>query len=52
MEQNQNIGGVCGEIAVDQPLTWRSLSNMVIAAQHFEYKISNIMDKAMESVFG
>ena len=24
----------------------------MIAAQHFEYKISNIMDKSMESVFG
>jgi chitin synthase len=48
MDRNQQIGGVAGEIAVEKP----NYFNPVIAAQHFEYKISNIMDKSLESVFG
>ncbi|KAF0699308.1 Aste57867_10098 [Aphanomyces stellatus] len=48
MERNYQIGGVAGEIAVEQP----NYFNPVVAAQHFEYKISNIMDKSLESVFG
>ncbi|EQC40891.1 hypothetical protein SDRG_01956 [Saprolegnia diclina VS20] len=48
MERNAQIGGVAGEIAVEAP----NFFNPVIAAQHFEYKISNIMDKSLESVFG
>ncbi|CAK4411240.1 unnamed protein product [Aphanomyces euteiches] len=48
MERNYQIGGVAGEIAVDKP----NFFNPVIASQHFEYKISNIMDKSLESVFG
>ncbi|RHY31741.1 hypothetical protein DYB32_003216 [Aphanomyces invadans] len=50
MELDPQIGGTCGEIAVDRPIP--HLCNWVIAAQHFEYKISNIMDKSLESVFG
>ena len=50
MERNRNVGGVCGEIAVDVP--FEALGNVVIGAQHFEYKISHIMDKALESTFG
>ncbi|KAF0687960.1 Aste57867_20341 [Aphanomyces stellatus] len=50
MELDPQIGGTCGEIAVDKPIP--HLCNWVIAAQHFEYKISNIMDKSLESVFG
>ncbi|KAJ8527500.1 hypothetical protein ON010_g14763 [Phytophthora cinnamomi] len=48
MDRNPQIGGVAGEIAVDHP----NYFNPVIAAQHFEYKISNIMDKSLESVLG
>lgn len=48
MDRNPQIGGVAGEIAVDAP----NYFNPVVAAQHFEYKISNIMDKSLESVFG
>lgn len=48
MERNHQIGGVAGEIAVDKT-NW---CNPTIAAQHFEYKISNIMDKSLESVLG
>ena len=29
-----------------------NLGNFVIAAQHFEYKIYNLLDKAVESWFG
>ena len=50
MEINENVGGTCGEIAVDQPIA--NLCNPVIAAQHFEYKVSNLLDKSMESCFG
>ncbi|EQC33166.1 hypothetical protein SDRG_09152 [Saprolegnia diclina VS20] len=50
MEIDPQIGGTCGEIAVDKPIP--HLCNWVIAAQHFEYKISNVMDKSLESVFG
>nr|ADE62520.1 chitin synthase 1 [Saprolegnia monoica] len=50
LEINAQIGGVCGEIAVDKPLP--NMCNWVIAAQHFEYKISNILDKSLESCFG
>ncbi|CAK4677720.1 hypothetical protein LEN26_010192 [Aphanomyces euteiches] len=50
MELDPQIGGTCGEIAVDRPLP--HICNWIIAAQHFEYKISNIMDKSLESVFG
>ncbi|OQR85333.1 chitin synthase (Chitin-UDP-GlcNac-transferase), partial [Thraustotheca clavata] len=39
---------VAGEIAVDEP----NFLNPVIAAQHFEYKIANIMDASLQSVFG
>ncbi|TMW57249.1 hypothetical protein Poli38472_003174 [Pythium oligandrum] len=49
-ETNQQIGGACGQLTVDEP--YRNLSNWVVSAQHFEYKISNILDKALESCFG
>jgi chitin synthase len=50
MNSNTNIGGCCGEICVDKPRMW--LMNPIVAAQVFEYKISHIMEKAMESWFG
>lgn len=31
---------------------WSALLNPLVASQNFEYKISNILDKPMESVFG
>lgn len=42
------VGGCCGEISVHKP----ELLKPVIASQHFEYKISNLMDKSTESVLG
>eukprot|EP00475_Leptophrys_vorax_P044570 TRINITY_DN898_c0_g1_i1.p1 TRINITY_DN898_c0_g1~~TRINITY_DN898_c0_g1_i1.p1 ORF type:complete len:776 (-),score=215.71 TRINITY_DN898_c0_g1_i1:113-2440(-) len=49
MERNDRIAGVAGEITtIDQ---W-NLTNPLVAAQQFEYKISSIFDKTMESMFG
>ena len=48
METNSRIAGVCGEIACFKP----NYANPVCAAQHFEYKVSHIMDKSLESSFG
>jgi chitin synthase len=50
MERNSHVGGCCGEIAVDHPFEYAL--DPVVSAQHFEYKTSNILDKAMESCFG
>ncbi|KAF0686055.1 Aste57867_22117 [Aphanomyces stellatus] len=50
LEMKSDVGGVCGEIAVSQPIP--NLWNFVIATQHFEYKVSNLLDKATESCFG
>lgn len=59
---NSKVGGACGEIATFKGKTWRGLLNPlgesgcgcadVVAAQCFEYKMSNILDKPMESLFG
>ncbi|KAI0030789.1 glycosyltransferase family 2 protein [Vararia minispora EC-137] len=49
---NSNVGGACGEIAAYKGRYWISLSNPLVAAQNFEYKISNILDKTTESMFG
>lgn len=46
-----HLGGACGEIhAMIQHGT--KLLNPLVAAQNFEYKISNILDKPLESMFG
>ncbi|EJD02909.1 glycosyltransferase family 2 protein [Fomitiporia mediterranea MF3/22] len=49
---NSNVGGACGEIAAYKGKHWRSLLNPLVASQNFEYKISNILDKPTESLFG
>jgi cellulose synthase/poly-beta-1,6-N-acetylglucosamine synthase-like glycosyltransferase len=48
MERDERIAGVCGELAAYRP----SLTNFVVASQHFEYKISNVLDRALGSVVG
>ncbi|TCD70431.1 Chitin synthase, class 2 [Steccherinum ochraceum] len=46
-----NLGGCCGEIHA-MINGGRKLLNPLIAAQNFEYKMSNILDKPLESSFG
>lgn len=52
-DHHANVGGACGEICVD---TGRGcsllLTSPLAASQNFEYKMSNILDKPLESVFG
>ncbi|KDN53138.1 glycosyltransferase family 2 protein [Tilletiaria anomala UBC 951] len=46
-----HLGGACGEIhAMIQG--GKKLINPLVAAQNFEYKMSNILDKPLESSFG
>ena len=49
-DRQSNLGGACGEIITDW--SWKTFWNPLVASQHFEYKISNILDKPLESVFG
>ncbi|KAI0931380.1 hypothetical protein AcW1_001207 [Taiwanofungus camphoratus] len=52
-DRHSNVGGACGEICVD---TGRAcsllLKSPLAASQNFEYKLSNILDKPLESVCG
>ncbi|KAJ5754187.1 uncharacterized protein N7511_008340 [Penicillium nucicola] len=49
---DKNLGGACGEIHALLGHRWKKLVNPLVAAQNFEYKISNILDKPLESSFG
>lgn len=49
---DKDLGGACGEIHAMLGRGWKNLLNPLIAAQNFEYKISNILDKPLESSFG
>ncbi|KAJ7772078.1 glycosyltransferase family 2 protein [Mycena maculata] len=49
---NSNVGGACGEIVALKGKWGTNLINPLVAAQNFEYKMSNILDKPLESVFG
>ncbi|KAK9367230.1 chitin synthase-domain-containing protein [Lipomyces kononenkoae] len=51
-DQNSNVAGASGEVRAMKGKGWRNLLNPIVAAQNFEYKMSNILDKPMESVFG
>lgn len=51
-DSDSNIGGACGEIKALLGKGGRHLLNPLVAAQNFEYKMSNILDKPFESVFG
>ncbi|OZJ04329.1 hypothetical protein BZG36_02372 [Bifiguratus adelaidae] len=46
------VGAACGEIEVDLGEGWSKLLNPMTAAQNFEFKMSYILDKPLESVFG
>ncbi|KAF8650440.1 hypothetical protein AX16_005243 [Volvariella volvacea WC 439] len=49
---NSNVAGACGEISAYKGKNWTMLLNPLVAAQNFEYKISSILDKPTESLFG
>ncbi|KAG5647067.1 hypothetical protein DXG03_001437 [Asterophora parasitica] len=49
---NSSVGGACGEISTYKGKNWSLLLNPLVAAQNFEYKISGILDKTTESMFG
>ncbi|GJE86231.1 chitin synthase (GT2) [Phanerochaete sordida] len=52
-DKHKNVGGACGEICVDTGKACSLLLTSPLAAsQNFEYKMSNILDKPLESVFG
>ncbi|KAH8602247.1 chitin synthase 2 [Bisporella sp. PMI_857] len=44
--------GACGEIKAMLGPGGRNLLNPLVATQNFEYKMSNILDKPLESAFG
>ncbi|KAI3402528.2 hypothetical protein KGF56_004620 [Candida oxycetoniae] len=50
--KDENVAGACGEMRASLGPGKKLLANPLVAAQNFEYKISNILDKPMESVFG
>ncbi|KAG0359366.1 Chitin synthase, class 1 [Podila minutissima] len=49
---NSNVAGACGEIKPVKGPAARNLLNPLVAAQNFEYKMNNILDKPLESVIG
>lgn len=49
---NENVGGACGEIHAMLGKHGRNLLNPIVAAQNFEYKLSNQLDKPLEDTFG
>lgn len=51
-EKHPTVGGACGEIFADTGKWGKYLWNPLVAGQNFEYKMSNILDKPFESVFG
>ncbi|KAJ7770930.1 glycosyltransferase family 2 protein [Mycena maculata] len=48
---DSHLGGCCGEIHA-MIKGGKKLLNPLVAAQNFEYKMSNILDKPLESTFG
>ena len=49
---DSSVAGACGEIKAGKGKGWLGLLNPLVASQNFEYKMSNILDKPLESVFG
>ena len=53
LDEDANVAGVCGQIEVDKNLNPKNiLYNWTVAAQNFEYKLGNLLDKACESCLG
>lgn len=51
-DKDSNVAGAAGEIKAMKGKGWRNLINPLVASQNFEYKLSNILDKPLESIFG
>lgn len=51
-DTDSNVAGACGEIKAMKGKFGTGLLNPLVASQNFEYKMSNILDKPLESVFG
>lgn len=51
-DQDSNVAGAAGEIKAGKGKNMSGLLNPLVASQNFEYKMSNILDKPLESVFG
>ncbi|SCU78318.1 LAME_0A04104g1_1 [Lachancea meyersii CBS 8951] len=51
-DRDSNVAGAAGQIKTMKGKWGLKLLNPLVASQNFEYKISNILDKPLESVFG
>ena len=51
-DNDSNVAGAAGQIKTIKGVNGMKLLNPLVASQNFEYKISNILDKPLESVFG
>lgn len=51
-DMDSNVAGAAGQIQTMKGKFYKKLLNPLVAAQNFEYKMSNILDKPLESVFG
>ncbi|KAF2636809.1 chitin synthase 2 [Massarina eburnea CBS 473.64] len=51
-DNDSSVAGAAGEIKAGKGKHWLGLLNPLVASQNFEYKMSNILDKPLESVFG
>ncbi|CCH43582.1 chitin synthase [Wickerhamomyces ciferrii] len=51
-DKDSDIAGAAGEIKAIKGKGWNKLLNPIVASQNFEYKMSNILDKPLESSFG
>lgn len=49
---DSSVAGAAGEIKAGKGKAFLGLLNPLVASQNFEYKMSNILDKPLESVFG
>ena len=51
-DADPKCAGACGEIKAMKGKKYKNLLNPLVATQNFEYKMSNILDKPLESAFG